>query len=252
MNSASTPPTPPKTFLSIPIPGMLLPTLPSLQPLVQRVGAPFRAYDRASSRRPYLTQFVSSCVIYFLGDLSAQTLQRNTPQASSSSIEHSTTADSPTPTPQPYDLNRSLRAVTVGAVFSIPSYKWFLFVSSHFNVAGRPYLSLLYKCTVQQFLFAPFFNSYFFGMHALLAGQSVQGAVETVKIALPVSWINSCKFWPVVTAGIFAFVKPQHRSVAAGMVAIGWQTYLGILNQRAAKLLLEKERAGAASVAAVV
>jgi len=222
---------------------------PALQPLVHRVSAPFRAYDRVQARRPYTTQFISSCVIYFLGDLSAQTLQRNMPAASP---EMSSSPPSSEPERRPYDLARSLRAVTVGALFSIPSYKWFLFVSSHFNVAGRPYVSLAYKCCVQQFCFAPFFNSYFFGAHALLAGDGLQGAWERVRIALPVSWINSCKFWPAVTACIFAFVKPQHRSVAAGLVAIGWQTYLGILNQRAAKLMLEKETAAAAASAVAV
>lgn len=124
-------------------------------------------------------------------------------------------------------------------------------MSSRFNVAGRPYLSLLYKCALQQLVFAPFFNSYFFGTHSLLAGDGFRGAWEKIKIALPVSWVNSCKFWPIVTAGIFAFVKPQHRSVTAGLVAIGWQTYLGILNQRAAKLMLDNEAAEASVVAAV-
>lgn len=239
------PPTPaPKTFLSIPVPGMLI---PNLAPIVQRAGVPFRAYDRVQTRRPYLTQFISSCIIYFLGDLSAQTLQRNTPQAPSEPPPPSggsTISESPPQPPKPpYDPVRALRSVAVGAIFSIPSYRWFLFVSSRFNVAGRPWLSVAYKCTIQQFVFAPFFNSYFFGMHALLAGDGFLGACERVRITLPVSWVNSCKFWPVVTAGIFAFVKPQHRSVAAGLFAIGWQTYLGILNQRAAVLMLKEGQA---------
>lgn len=207
---------------SIPSPGSWLMT--TVQPLT----APFRAYDRVQRARPYTTQLLSSVVIYFLGDLSAQTLNPAKPTVSTDP------ADIPS---SGYSSLRSLRAVTIGALFSIPSYRWFLLVSSLFNYPGRPLLSLAAKVALQQLAFAPFFNTYFFGMQSLLAGDGLDGAVARVVHAVPQSWVASCKFWPVVTAGIFAFVRPQHRSVFAGLVAIGWQTYLGILNQRASREL---------------
>lgn len=213
---------------SIPAPGSWLMT--TVQPLAR----PFRAYDRVQQSRPYTTQLVSSTVIYFLGDLSAQLV--NPPPATAAN-----SASGMETTPSTYDPLRSLRAIAVGVIFSIPSYRWFLWVSSHFNYAGAPLRSLAAKVAVQQLAFAPVFNSYFFGMQSLLAGDGFEGAARRIVHAVPQSWVASCKFWPVVTAFVFAFVKPRHRSVFAGLVAIGWQTYLGLLNQRAAKELAAAE-----------
>lgn len=54
-------------------------------------------------------------------------------------------------------------------------------------------------------------------------------------MALPISFVNSCKLWPAVTAFSFTYVPPQFRNVFSGGVAIGWQTYLSWLNQKAAR-----------------
>ena len=88
--------------------------------------------------------------------------------------------------------------------------------------------------------FTPFLNAYFFTMHSELSGDGgdmVQGKAEAawvrVKNTLPRSWLNGCLFWPVVTGFSFSFVPPRNRSIFAGVAAIGWQTYLGLVNQRA-------------------
>lgn len=51
---------------------------------------------------------------------------------------------------------------------------------------------------------------------------------------LPLSVVNSLKVWPAATAFSFAYVDPRFRSIFAGCIAIGWQSYLSYLNQRAA------------------
>jgi protein Mpv17 len=93
---------------------------------------------------------------------------------------------------------------------------------------------LLSQVAVNQLTFTPLFNSYFFGMQSLLTGMTVPETIERIKNTVPVSWINSCKLWPAVTAFMFAFVPIEYRSIFGGVIAIGWQTYLSILNQRAA------------------
>jgi len=55
--------------------------------------------------------------------------------------------------------------------------------------------------------------------------------------------INSCKLWPAVTAFSFSFIDAQYRSIFAGFVAIGWQTYLSFLNRKA-EVEAETKRAG--------
>lgn len=101
-------------------------------------------------------------------------------------------------------------------------------------VRGRKLTFLRKKVAVNQILFTPIFNSYFFGMQSLLTGMSISETIERIKNTVPVSWINSCKLWPAVTAFSFAFIPIEYRSIFGGVIAIGWQTYLSLLNQRAA------------------
>jgi protein Mpv17 len=96
---------------------------------------------------------------------------------------------------------------------------------------------------VNQALFTPVFNSYFFGMQSFLSGATIPEIIERIKNTVPTSWINSCKVWPIVTAFSFTYIPIQYRSIFGGVIAIGWQTYLSLLNQRAAAV----ERAGHAA-----
>lgn len=176
---------------------------------------PFRAYGRMQKRSPLLTQFESSLTIYFLGDLSAQTV-------SSAGFRD---AD--------YEPSRGLRALLIGGISSIPSYKWFMFLGNHFNYSLGHTFSLCVKIVVNQSVFTPIFNTYFFGMQSLLSGSTLAEAKQRVIDTVPVSWKNSWKVWPAVTAFSFTFVQPQYRSIFAGVIAIGWQTYLSWINQNA-------------------
>lgn len=76
----------------------------ALVPLWQRLGPlskAFSAYGRAQRKRPYVTQLCSSLVIYLCGDLSAQNIGGDD-----------------------YNPWRTVRNMTIGAICSIPSYKW--------------------------------------------------------------------------------------------------------------------------------
>lgn len=79
-------------------------------PLWQRFGILSRgiaAYGRAQQKRPYRTQFITSLVIYFLGDLSAQSISG-----------------------EEYDPVRTGRALVISSFSSILSYKWLASLSS--------------------------------------------------------------------------------------------------------------------------
>ncbi|KAE8442063.1 hypothetical protein EG329_003871 [Mollisiaceae sp. DMI_Dod_QoI] len=192
---------------SIPVPN----TVATL-PLWQRLGPlskAFQAYGRSQRKRPYTTQFCSSLVIYFLGDLSAQNINGDE-----------------------YDPKRTLRALIISMGSSIPSYRWFMFLGHNFNYASKT-LSLATKVTVNQIFFTPIFNTYFFGMQSLLSGDTLVEVWDRIKRTVPTSMINSCKLWPAVTAFSFTFIDAQYRSIFAGFIAIGWQTYLSFLNRKA-------------------
>ena len=121
-----------------------------------------------------------------------------------------------------------------------------MFLHNHFNLSSK-FLSILTKVCVQQSVFTPVFNTYFFSVHSLLSGSSFEETFERLKKALPVSITNSVKLWPAVTAFSFLYVPPQFRNVFAGVIAVGWQTYLSWLNQKAAREVQAAEAAAAAA-----
>ena len=140
-----------------------------------------------------------------------------------------------------------------------------MYLGRSFNYPSK-ILSLATKVVINQIAFAPLFISYFFGMQALLSGDTFAEAWERIKRTVPVSFVNSCKLWPAVTAFNFTYVHPQYRALFAGqsaakdhffstsahsplgLIAIGWQSYLSWLNQRAAdEEIAEKYRPEALS-----
>jgi protein Mpv17 len=70
-------------------------------------------------------------------------------------------------------------------------------------------------------------------MHSLLSGATWAEAKQRVIDTVPTSWKNSWKVWPIVTAFSFTYIPPQYRNIFAGVIAIGWQTYLSWLNKSA-------------------
>ncbi|KAL6715167.1 hypothetical protein ACLMJK_007431 [Lecanora helva] len=186
-----------------------------LGPLSQVVGA----YDRTQQRRPWIIQLSTSLVVYLCGDLIAQNIDGDE-----------------------YNPARTLRHLTIGGVSSIPAYTWFMYLNSCFNYPSKV-LSIATKVIVNQIVFTPIFNSYFFGMQSLLSGDSLNDAWDRITRTVPTSFINSLKLWPAVTAFNFTYVAPQYRAIFAGVVAVGWQSYLSWLNQRAARAeRLDKQR----------
>ncbi|PYH48341.1 Mpv17/PMP22 family protein [Aspergillus saccharolyticus JOP 1030-1] len=204
------------------------------------VGRVARAYSRVQERRPYATQLWSSVIIYLCGDLSAQLFFPEKPApapASPGEKEGKSAAASEEENEAAkggYDPLRTLRHLTVGIGSSIPTFKWFMFLHNNFNYSSK-FLSILTKVCVQQAVFTPVFNTYFFSLQSLLTGKSFEETFERLKLALPVSISNSVKLWPAVTAFSFMYVSPQFRSIFSGVIAVGWQTYLSWLNQKAAR-----------------
>ncbi|KAK4239006.1 hypothetical protein C8A03DRAFT_43312 [Achaetomium macrosporum] len=185
----------------------------------QRLGPLTRAaqaYARAQRKRPYTTQVCTSLFIYLCSDISAQSMGG-----------------------KDYDPTRTARSLLIGAVSSIPSYKWFVWLSENFNYSSRV-LSLVTKVVVNQLCFTPVFNTYFFGMQALLSGATLAETWERITKTVPVSCVNSCKLWPAVTAFSFAFLPLEYRPVFGGVIAVGWQTYLSYLNRLAERSITAK------------
>ncbi|KAF5014633.1 hypothetical protein F66182_14312, partial [Fusarium sp. NRRL 66182] len=157
-------------------------------------------YTNAQHKRPYITQLASSLIIYMAGDLSAQLLFPSEVKTAGNK-DGEEGGDSVATVG--YDPLRTLRHLTVGLVSSIPSYKWypfspfvcvfdddetdscrFMFLHHNFNYTSK-FLSITTKVAVQQAVFTPVFNTYFFSMQSLLAGASISETWERLKLAVP-------------------------------------------------------------------
>lgn len=109
-----------------------------------------------------------------------------------------------------------------------------MWLGSSFNYPSK-FVSIAVKVCVQQAVFTPIFNTYFFGMQAALTGESFTGVIDRIVATVPTSIVNSCKMWPAVTAITFAFISPQYRFMFSGLFAICWQAYLSFLNRKEEK-----------------
>jgi protein Mpv17 len=173
---------------------------------------PLNSYSRMHKARPYTVQVISATIIYFIGDLVAQRIAP-TPPIDAPATTQSTTENTPRIA---YDPARTARALLIGSMAAIPGYHWFLFLARNFNYSSKVG-SIVVKVLINQIVFTPIFNSYFFGMQSGLSGAGFEEVIERIKHTVPRSWFNSWKLWPVVTAFSFAFVRVELRGLFAGM-----------------------------------
>ncbi|KAF3386180.1 Protein SYM1 [Penicillium rolfsii] len=207
------------------------------------IGSLLQAYSKTQAQRPYTTQICTSVLIWLCGDLSAQLLFPPEPVGNEENGEIQKPQEA-----HVYDPWRTARHLTVGIVASIPSYewcaekirpKWFMFLHRRFNFASGA-LSLATKVLVQQAVYTPVFNTYFFTMQSLLSGASVEQTLMRLQLALPTSIVNGWKVWTGVAIVSFIYIPPQFRSVFSGCVAVAWQSYLSWTNQKVARELPKK------------
>jgi protein Mpv17 len=181
---------------------------------------PLNSYSRLHSRRPYTLQIISATIIYLIGDLFAQSVAPTPPLEAAASSPPDDTLKKST-----YDPARTVRALIIGSSAAVPGYHWFLYLAQNFNYKSKV-ISIVVKVLINQVVFTPIFNSYFFGMQSALSGASLRDIVERIKHTVPRSWINSWKIWPAVTAFSFTFVRVELRGLFAGesYIASGYAT----------------------------
>jgi hypothetical protein len=161
-----------------------------------------------------LTQFVSTIIVYLAGDLISQRISPSPARDDSESTGTSA-----------YDPFRTMRALLIGGLAAIPGYRWFLYLAQNFNYSSKAF-SVGIKVLINQMVFTPIFNCYFFGMQSLLTGATLSEIVERIQNTVPRSWINSWKVWPAVMAFSFAFIRIELRSLFAGKSDQAWRLLL--------------------------
>lgn len=139
---------------------------------------PFKAYDQMQKRSPLWTQWESAIIIYFLGDLSSQAIVNDWFET------------------ERYEPIRGLRSMTIGAIAAIPGYKWFGFLSNHFNYRSHV-LSLAAKIGLHQAFFVPAFNLTFSACSVCLLVAAGKRPRREFGIQYPRAGIRAVSFGPL-------------------------------------------------------
>ncbi|SCO86167.1 uncharacterized protein FRV6_10294 [Fusarium oxysporum] len=106
-----------------------------------------------------------------------------------------------------------------------------MFLGHRFNYESAP-LSTGVKALVNQAIYTPLVNVYFFGAHAFLSGENVATASKRIETGVALNIPRSILYWPLVTTLNFTYVQSQSRSIAASTAAVFWQSYMSYLNHR--------------------
>ncbi|KAJ5460173.1 uncharacterized protein N7458_001725 [Penicillium daleae] len=88
----------------------------------------------------------------------------------------------------------------------------FMFLHRRFNFTSNA-ASLATKVLVQQAIYTPIFNTYFFTMQSFLSGASFEQTLMRLQIALPTSIVNGWKVWSGVAIVSFMYIPPQFRTI---------------------------------------
>lgn len=131
--NASRPPGPvgqkaPSSAATIPGPSWLW-----LEPIYE----PFRAYGRVQRRRPYMTQFISSLVIYLVGDFVAQSIGPTAGAEEGVEEEEEGEKGWLQAWAVERDWARTGRALVIGGLAAVPGYRWFLWLGNSFNYGSK-------------------------------------------------------------------------------------------------------------------
>ncbi|KAF0521243.1 Protein sym1 [Gigaspora margarita] len=169
-------------------------------------------------RRPILTQSIATGIIFTSGDIIAQGFieQRG----------HKT-----------YDFSRTLRLGGFGALIAGPSgATWYRILDKYIDIK-KPFLALLTRVTLDQTIYAPSFIATFLSVQSILERQSKEQIVKKFKKVYLPTLINNYKLWPTVQLLNFYFIPLNHRLLVVNTVALGWNTYLSIVNKRGSDIV---------------
>lgn len=186
----------------------------------------YAKYNQLLTRRPLLTNMVSTGFLFGTGDYLAQKI-------AISKSEHG----------KNYDLTRTLRAVIYGGIVFAPlGDKWYKILAK----VKMPYLShskmanTIARVGLDQAVFAPFIGiPMYYSIMTMMEG----GDGKAIETKMRKNWWHTLQtnwlVWPTVQAVNFGFVPVQLRLLVVNVVSIGWNCYLLMVMNDSEKHLVE-------------
>uniref|UniRef100_A0A914VLX5 Mitochondrial inner membrane protein Mpv17 n=1 Tax=Plectus sambesii TaxID=2011161 RepID=A0A914VLX5_9BILA len=170
-----------------------------------------RAYQRALTKRPLITQMCSAGILAGSGDVIAQL-----------AVEKRKLKN--------YDLIRTGRFFVLGSCYVAPVlFRWFRILE---RIPGNPKVAPLVRLAVDQIAFAPCLLSGFLINLRILEGNSPKESFDHWKKEFKGYMLASWKVWPMVQLVNFYLVPLQYRILVVQTVALFWNTYIAYRTQK--------------------
>eukprot|EP01111_Echinosteliopsis_oligospora_P015412 TRINITY_DN609_c0_g1_i1.p1 TRINITY_DN609_c0_g1~~TRINITY_DN609_c0_g1_i1.p1 ORF type:complete len:189 (+),score=30.82 TRINITY_DN609_c0_g1_i1:119-685(+) len=139
---------------------------------------------------------------------------------------------------RPLDFARTVRLGLFGATIAPLIHQWYLALDRAFH--GRKGRDVVItKILMDQLLFAPLINIFFFIYMGFVSGSFSQ-ILPSIKSGTIPSMLANWKFWPFVQLINFAFVPMHLRSLVGNIAAFFWNIYITVIRQRAAMKVIKK------------
>ena len=178
-------------------------------------------YRTALTKRPILTQCLSTSFLFAAGDVIAQ-----------QAVERERDADG-SPMHNPY---RTLRmAIYGGGVFGPLVVNWYKFLQRAVRIPTSPNLEIVSRVALDQAFFTPVNLTLFFSSMATMEGVMGDdgkqlGTRERVGKKLRDNWLQGLRanwtVWPGVQLVNFKFVPLEHRLLVVNLVSLGGFRFL--------------------------
>ncbi|ORX80964.1 sym-1 [Anaeromyces robustus] len=185
----------------------------------------FKWYHHCLNKKPILTQSLTTGVMFAVGDVIAQQLVEKRGK------EH--------------DYKRTGRMSLFGACVAGPSTSlWYRFLDRYVVLPNKTH-QLFARVFLDQCVYSPLSQVVYLGGTGIFERSSPEEIKEKIRGFGPALMANY-KIWPAFQLINFNFVPPNYRSLGTNVVALGWNTYLSVLNQQ----IIERNKSAARLLAA--
>lgn len=182
----------------------------------------FNYYKRQLVNHPFLTNAISTGLIFGAGDVLAQSILSPKPSA----IDNNDFNNN-------YDYARTMRSVIYGSCVWAPiGDKWFKFLAKSINLpAGYSMFSTkAVRVLVDQVTFAPLGIPLYFSVMSFMEGLSL----KEVEMKIRGHWWETLKthwcVWPMVQLVNFNYVPVRFQLLTVNVVCVLWMTFMSFKN----------------------
>lgn len=184
----------------------------------------FARYNHHLRNRPFVTNAVTTAVLFGVGDLLAQGFFP---------------AETPSDITPSYDYARTGRAMVYGGcIFGVAGDRWYkLLQKVHAPVQlelkrAQTVATTVTRVVVDQTCFSPCLVGVYFYAMLKMEGKSHEELMDKVRNnwwpTLKANWL----VWPVVQLANFGIVPVEFQLIVVNVVSIGWNCYISYMNSR--------------------